>query len=87
MSTFVKSLAIAFLLLSVSESVADELLVKTSSGYLRGVFSNLDPSIRTWLGIPYAQPPVGSLRWYIETGFSPPLCSYHYKENVRWQTH
>ena len=48
----------------VFSSYMDEhLVVNTSAGFVRGIFSTVDHSIRTWLGIPYAQPPLGSLRW------------------------
>ncbi|MCJ1247028.1 hypothetical protein MMC30_004239 [Trapelia coarctata] len=44
-----------------SDSEEDVPLVKTSSGLLRG-FSPY-PSVQAWLGIPYAAPPVGELRF------------------------
>ena len=34
--------------------------VRTRYGTINGFFKN---GVRTWLGIPYAQPPVGNLRW------------------------
>lgn len=38
----------------------DSIIVKTDSGRVRGYFEN---GLRVFLGIPYAQPPVGDLRW------------------------
>jgi len=38
-----------------------DLIVKTANGTLEGV--NEDSGIRTFKGIPFAQPPVGDLRW------------------------
>lgn len=37
------------------------LLVNTTHGLVLGHFNEV--GIREWKGIPYAQPPVGSLRW------------------------
>jgi para-nitrobenzyl esterase len=39
---------------------ADSLQVKTKSGKLQG---KADGTVRAFLGVPYAQPPVGPLRW------------------------
>ena len=39
----------------------DPLVVPTNYGYVRGFY--LDNSTRAFYGIPYAVPPVGSLRW------------------------
>jgi len=44
-----------------SETQGDELVVRTTSGPLRGV-ARTDGGAE-FLGIPYAQPPVGDLRW------------------------
>ena len=45
-----------------SRSTAASLVVKIDSGALQGVAS-VDGSVRAYKGIPYAQPPVGDLRW------------------------
>ena len=37
--------------------------VSTEHGMLEGAWSQADPSIGVFRGIPYAQPPVGDLRW------------------------
>lgn len=42
------------------------LIVNTTSGQLRGFVNQTAPDVRQFLGIPYAQPPVGPLR------FAPP---------------
>ena len=40
---------------------SSSLLVNTTIGVVQGHFNEV--GIREWKGIPYAQPPVGSLRW------------------------
>lgn len=37
------------------------LLVNTTYGLVRGIINEV--GIRQWKGIPYAAPPIGSLRW------------------------
>jgi cholinesterase len=37
--------------------------VKTTSGEVKGHASSWKPAVSEYLGIPYAQPPVGNLRW------------------------
>ena len=44
----------------------DGLTVNTTSGQVTGFINETAPQVRQWLGIPYAEPPVGSLR------FAPP---------------
>jgi len=39
----------------------DSLLVPTASGYVKGI--DVDDDIQAWLGIPYAEPPKGQLRF------------------------
>lgn len=46
---------------SSSQSSSDPLLVKTAYGLVRGF--EWDNYTYAWLGIPYAKPPVGELRW------------------------
>ena len=40
----------------------DEPIINTSFGLVRGKPSVV-PGVNEWLGIPYASPPIGSLRW------------------------
>jgi cholinesterase len=41
----------------------DDLTVQTNSGSVNGKIDSAYPSVRQFLGIPFAQPPVGDLRW------------------------
>jgi len=41
----------------------DGLRVKIESGEIEGQRANTDTNVRAFLGIPYAKPPVGELRW------------------------
>ncbi|KAK4987195.1 hypothetical protein LTR50_004796 [Elasticomyces elasticus] len=41
----------------------DPLVVHTSSGFVHGTINPATPHVREFLGVPYAQPPVGPLRW------------------------
>jgi para-nitrobenzyl esterase len=52
----------AFVIFSASARAADELTVKTDKGRVHGKRSD-DGRMRIFLGIPYAAPPVGPLRW------------------------
>ena len=57
------ALAIAGLALGLSAAVhADSLTVKTAQGKVQGKTIN-DGKVRAFLGLPYAAPPVGDLRW------------------------
>lgn len=40
-------------------------VVRTKYGALRGIFVQKHPPVELFLGVPYATPPVGSLRWEI----------------------
>jgi para-nitrobenzyl esterase len=56
-------LAIAALVLGVSTMIhADSLTVQTEQGNVRGKIIN-DGKVQAFLGLPYAAPPVGDLRW------------------------
>lgn len=39
------------------------LVVETTSGEVHGFVNSTTPEVRTWLGIPYAEPPLGYLRF------------------------
>jgi para-nitrobenzyl esterase len=55
--------AIAFLVLGFPTTTwADSLTVKTADGKVRGKTIN-DGKVRAFLGLPYAAPPLGGLRW------------------------
>jgi len=53
-------MASCFLMASVPVSAQDPLTITTSSGPVTGKVSR---GVNAWLGLPYAAPPVGSLRW------------------------
>ena len=40
---------------------AEGAVIQTSSGIVKGVLVN---NVVTWHDIPYAQPPIGNLRWH-----------------------
>ena len=44
-------------------AAAPELTVSVTGGSVQGALSDLDDAVRAFRGIPYAAPPVGSLRW------------------------
>lgn len=48
---------------ALAEHLFPELLVVTSSGFLNGIYNNSAHTVRAFLGIPYAEPPVQQLRW------------------------
>lgn len=50
----------------------NELLVSTTSGHVQGKIDPRFPNVRQFLGIPYAQPPVGDLRWKAPESLSQP---------------
>ena len=57
------AMAVAGLMLGLSTAVhADSLTVKTEQGKVRGKAIN-DGKVKAFLGLPYAAPPVGDLRW------------------------
>jgi para-nitrobenzyl esterase len=47
---------------SVAAQTADPLTVKTEQGKVHGKTIN-DGKVRAWMGLPYAAPPLGDLRW------------------------
>jgi cholinesterase len=48
-------------ILTVAAYAQSELLVNTDKGYVQGHYNAL--GVKEWMGIPYAKPPVGNLRW------------------------
>lgn len=48
---------------STGSLVGDGLLVNTSSGPIQGFFNLTAPDVRQFLGVPFAEPPVGDLRF------------------------
>ena len=63
------SLFAGFVALATRTSSAptdNELFVKTTSGPVEGFYNDTAPDVRQFLGIPYAEPPIGNLR------FAPP---------------
>lgn len=53
-------LTVSFISRTTNAATSDPSLVKTQQGMVQGV---VQPSFRAFLGIPYAAPPVGNLRW------------------------
>lgn len=50
----------------LSVATGDELLIKTKNGQVKGkLLSTKDGDVRAFLGIPYATPPVGKLRFRV----------------------
>lgn len=45
------------------DTVGEGLLVKTSSGLIQGFVNQTAPNVRQFLGVPFAEPPVGDLRF------------------------
>lgn len=52
--------AVSFISRTTHAATTDPSLVKTQQGVVQG---NVQPTFRSFLGIPYAAPPVGNLRW------------------------
>lgn len=50
----------------------DQLTVSTTTGHVHGKIDPKLPNARQFLGIPYAQPPVGDLRWKAPQALSQP---------------
>ncbi len=68
---FIKTAALATLAISMPINVfaADNCTVKTRYGTFNGFVDK--QGVKTWLGIPYAQPPVGKLRWHAPQPLKP----------------
>jgi para-nitrobenzyl esterase len=56
-----KNICLLFLIMMTVEARAQSLQVKTANGMLEGVTEA--SGIRSYKGVPFAQPPVGNLRW------------------------
>ena len=67
MKSLVFKLAASLLLAPTAAAKEGMLTVKTTSGTYTGFVNSTTPDVNQWLGIPFGQPPVGSLR------FMPPL--------------
>ena len=57
---------------------ADNLSVKTRYGTFNGFID--EQGVKTWLGIPFAQPPVGKLRWQAPQPLQPSNKSFDAKK-------
>ena len=56
--------AVLLVLLTIVLAAGQEIEISTTTGTVRGVASqNANVGSRKWLGIPFAKPPVGELRW------------------------
>src|SRR6202034_1433522 len=58
----VAATAMFSLIVGGSAKADDQLTIKTDKGKIHGKKSD-DGQVRTFLGVPYAAPPVGPLRW------------------------
>ena len=77
---FIKAASVAALALAVPVDIfaADNCAVKTRYGTFNGFVD--EHSVKTWLGIPYAQPPVGKLRWQAPQPLKPSNKSFDAKK-------
>ena len=68
---FIKTMSLATLAISMPINVfaADNCTVKTRYGTFNGFVD--EKGVKTWLGIPYAQPPVKNLRWHAPQPLKP----------------
>lgn len=57
---------------SQPEARSNSLTVSTTSGHIRGKIDNKFLNVRQFLGIPFAAPPVGDLRWAAPQPISQP---------------
>ena len=77
---FIKAASMAALAMAVPINVfaADNCTVKTRYGTFNGFVDK--QCVKTWLGIPYAQPPVGKLRWQAPQPLKPSNKSFDAKK-------
>ena len=68
---FIKTTSLAALAMAVPTNIfaADNCTVKTRYGTFNGFVD--EQGVKTWLGIPFAQPPVGKLRWQASQPLKP----------------
>lgn len=78
-------------------SALNSLLVDTTSGLVQGAIDPVTPSVAQFLGVPYAEPPVGARRWLPSvrkarqcgalidaSDFGPACPQYHSKTPTTW---
>ncbi|MBD3879110.1 MAG: carboxylesterase family protein [Quinella sp. 1Q5] len=77
---FIKTISLATLAISMPINVfaTDNCTVKTRYGTFNGFVD--EKGVKTWLGIPYAQPPVGKLRWQAPQPLKPSNKSFDAKK-------
>ena len=77
---FIKTASIAAVAMAVPANIfaADNLSVKTRYGTFNGFVDK--QGVKTWLGIPFAQPPVGKLRWQAPQPLKPTNKSFDAKK-------
>lgn len=80
MRTLINLLALSAAVAAVKES---DLIVQTTQGLIKGHINEV--GIREWKGIPYAQPPVGSLRWEYPVAPEPVTDGSIFEANVNVQ--
>ena len=78
---FIKTASLAALAMAVPINVfaADNCSVKTKYGTFNGFID--ENGVKTWLGIPFAQPPVGKLRWQAPQKLKPTNKTFDAKKN------
>jgi carboxylesterase type B len=64
-----KLLVVPSILHSVSAAWKVGETVKTTSGQIKGHASDWQPTVSEYLGVPFAKPPVGALRWKAPEAF------------------
>ena len=77
---FIKTASMATLAMTVPANIfaADNCTVKTRYGTFNGFVDKL--GVKTWLGIPFVQPPVGKLRWQAPQPLKPSNKSFDAKK-------
>ena len=79
---FIKTASMAALAMAVPANIfaADNCTVKTRYGTFNGFVD--EQGVKTWLGIPFAQPPVGNLRWQAPQPLQPSNKSFDATQNT-----